>query len=744
MMTGRSRLAWLGAVLLLLAATAMADEAAADRPLRIGLALGGGGARGAAHVGVLRVLEEQNITVDYVAGTSMGSIVGSLYALGLSADEIERALLAVDWGELFVDRPSRRTRSMRRKEDDTATFFPIEFGLRHGRLVTPRGLIAGQKFAFAFPHTGMIDATRESFDELPIPYRAVATDLETGDKVVLDRGNLLRAVRASMSIPGVFPPVEIDGRLLVDGYLTSNVPVDVVRAMGADLVIAVEVGRRMEDTTRDELETIGGIQEQAARIRSQLALQDELGRADIVIRPDLEQWSGQEYDRLAEIMPPGETAARRHLAELAPLGVPDPVFAAWRQHVESRPVDVPPVDRVALVNETRIADDVIFARIDVDPGERLDADRLLRSFEEIYELGLVERSDFELTREDGQNVLRVFVHEKPYAPYLVYLGGSYRLSYSGFSPLNLHLRVNKLEVNRRGAEWRTDLSVGSVFGIRSEFYQPIDVERRWFVAPQGQATYQEDAFFVDQRYAGSYRVRRLLAGLDLGRSLGRTAEIRAGAFAGNMATDWASGIFPVPERNDGVAGLRAALTIDTLDDHRVPQRGMLLTANLITPQRWLGNEVAYDRLWGQLFVAAGSRDDRVLIDLQGGTSFGSDMPYYQDFYLGGLRALSGYHLQRLRGQAYGLASVGWLHRLGGGNLPFSSKTYLGLWADAGNAWFDSRDASLGDLIYNAAISLLFETPLGPLHLGYGHADDGRDAFHLDFGIHLASPANAVP
>jgi len=734
----------LALLLIALAVPAVADEPADDQAtdrLRIGLVLGGGGARGAAHVGVIRVLEEANIPIDYVSGTSMGSIVGALYSLGLSADEIEEALLAVDWGALFVDRPPRRGRTMRRKEDDVLTFFPIEFGLRNNRLVTPRGLIAGQKLAFAFPGTGMLSSTHESFDDLPIPYRAVASDLESGEKVVLDHGNLIRAVRASMSIPGIFPPVEIDGRLLVDGYLTSNVPVDAALDMGADYIIAVEVGRRTEDITREDLLSLGGIEEQSGRIQSQRALEDELSRANILIRPQLNEWSGQEYDRLAEIIPLGETAAREQFQDLASLGLPAVEFEAWREKVSSQPVAVPVVEHIEVVNNTRIEDDVIRARLDVPLGEPLDVPRLQDSFEAIYELGLVERSGFDLIQQDDMHVLRVYVHEKPYAPYLVYLGGSYRMSYSGISPFNLHLRINKLEVNRRGAEWRTDLSIGSVFGIFSQFYQPIDFQRRWFAVADLEASLRRDPLYVDRRFIGDYFYRTLMGGISLGRTLGRTAEIRAGVLGGHQSTEWASGLFPIPKQNHISVGLKASLGLDTLDDHRVPQQGIKLVAQMTSFQPWLGADTKYDRLWGQLFAAAGNQGDRFLLDIQGGTDFGTGMAYYQHFYLGGLRAISGYPVQRFRGVAYGLASVGWLHRIGGGELPFSNRTYLGVWADAGNTWLSASDASFDDLIYSGAISLLFETPLGPLHFGYGRSEQGNDAIHLDFGIHLASPPN---
>jgi NTE family protein len=721
--------------------TGLPDVLPDEQRPRIGLALGGGGARGAAHVGVLRVLEEQNIKVDYVAGTSMGAIVGALYALGLSADEIEQELLAVDWGELFEDRPVRRKRSMRRKDDDTESFFPVEFGLRGGWLSMPRGLIIGQKFAFAFPQTGFYTAGHGSFDNLPIPYRAVATDLESGEKVVLDHGNLIRAVRASMSIPGIFPPVEYDGRQLVDGYLTSNVPVDVVREMGADIVIAVEVGRRTEDVTPEELQTLGGIQEQAGRIQSQRALADELSRADIVIQPLLERWTGKEYDQLDFIIPPGEKAARDSIHTLADLGI-DPVdFAAWRRLTSACVYTMPVVTSLELVNRTRIADSVILDRLDAPLGEPFDPDRLMLSFEEIHELGLVELSTFDLSLEGDETVLTVYVHEKPYAPYLAYIGGSYRMSYSGLTPLTLRLRINKLEVNAHGGEWRTDISVGSVFGIRSELYQPIDRWRRWFVAPWVSASLKDDALFLENRFIGDYRYHRALAGFDVGRAVGRFMEIRAGVTGGHYGTDWSAGILPIPERNDRHVGLAASLRIDTLDDHRLPHSGMKLGLHMESFQEWLGADVEYDRAWGHLLVARPVGRGRVLMDVQGGSGFGTGMPFYQHFYLGGLRSVSGYHINRLRGDSFGAASIGYMQRLGGSDLPFASKTHVGVWLDAGNTWWEEEDVQMDDLLYSAAVSLMFETPLGPLHMGYGRSDDGQDAIHLDFGVHIGTPVN---
>jgi len=214
---------------------------AADRP-KIGLALGGGGARGCAHVGVLRVLDKMHIPIDYIAGTSMGAVVGGLYASGLSVDEIERALVTTDWNDALADRTRYRELTFRRKDDENRYLTSFDAGLHGIRLALPSGLRSAQKLRFLLQSYLIPVAGVHDFSKLPIPFKAVASDIETGDAVVLDHGDLAAAIRASMSIPGVFSPMEMDGHLLVDGGITDNIPVDVARGMGADIVIAVDVG----------------------------------------------------------------------------------------------------------------------------------------------------------------------------------------------------------------------------------------------------------------------------------------------------------------------------------------------------------------------------------------------------------------------------------------------------------------------------------------------------------------------
>ena len=723
---------------------APADSSAAvpSRP-RIGIAFGGGGARGAAHVGVIRVLEELRIPVDYVAGTSMGAIVGALYSLGMTADEIERELLAVDWADLFDDRMSRRARPMRRKEDDSIALLPFEWGLKNRRLQPPRGFISGQKFPFAFPNPDLFTAGHESFDQLPIPFRAVATDVETGEKVVLDRGNLLRAIRASMAVPGIFTPVEWDGRLLVDGFLASNVPVDVVREMGADIVIAIDVGRRPEDLTPEQLETLRGIAEAAARVATKLSNIDELSRADILIQPELNRWNGSEYDQLATIVPPGEEAARAAVDELAPLGVSTAEFERWRRQVDAVPVAPPMVDLIVLDNQSRVDDRVIRRLIDLPTDEVLDAKVLRRDLEEIFELGMFESVDFDLYREDVYNVLAIRPREKPYAPLIFQAGAAYISSYHGASRFQLHLRLNWREVNRRGGEWRTDLGLGRLNGLHTEFYQPLDWNRNWYVVPGLSFSRTKDGFFETHpnRTLAQYDYKRFEGALDFGRVFGHWLDLRVGVLATHADTEFTVGLVNVPRISDEFAGPRARLTMDTLNDHRLPRRGVYVLADYSRPSGWLGTTAEYERVWGYGLAAFGRERDVMILSAQGGSDLGTDMPFYEQFFLGGLRNLSAFNTSYLRGDAFGQASVGWLHHLAGGNLPVASRLWLGLWAEAGNTWRTSQDATLDDLEYCGAISLFIETAAGPIHIGYGRSSSGRDAFHVEYGVPLATARN---
>src|SRR5277367_6713825 len=336
------RLLWFGVTWALSAGClwpAAATWAATDPPVpaaanvrpRICLVLSGGGARGMAHIGVLKVLEELKIPVDCIAGTSVGAIVGGLYASGMTALEIDSTIRSLDWQEAFRDAPPRRDLAFRRKQDDRNFLVRLPLGLKHGRILLPKGLIQGQKLQETLRQLTLPFSNTTNFDLLPTPFRAVATDLETGNAVLMDKGDLAIAMRASMSAPGVFAPVEVDGRLLVDGGLAENLPINVARAMHADVLIVSDVSFPLQG--RSALDSALSISNQmlAILVRKDSDRQRAtLGPQDILIEPNLGSATATDFTVPANVIAGGENAARDAVSKLSAYSVGE---AAYRDYL---------------------------------------------------------------------------------------------------------------------------------------------------------------------------------------------------------------------------------------------------------------------------------------------------------------------------------------------------------------------------------------------------------------------------
>jgi len=387
------------------ALAAPCDKAGAQaqgRP-RIGLVLGGGGARGAAHVGVVKVLKEMHIPIDCIAGTSMGAIVGGLYASGLSPEEIGREIREMDWDDVLEDKPPRPERQSRRKRDDDLYLVKKQLGYESGQLELPLGYIQGQKLDLELVRLTQHVATISHFDELSIPFRAVATDIETGDEIVLSSGNLARAIRASMAVPGAFDAVEMDGRLLVDGLVTNNVPLDVARKMGADIAIVVNVGTPLKE--RSEITSALAIIEQYSNIVGQQNVMrqlDTLRETDIYIQPELGDISTSDFNRAADTIGFGADAARTAGAKLAKLAI---TSAGYGDHLAARRGQVweaPIVGFVRIENQSKIGDDVLAHPFQALIGKPLDRRTLKRSIEELYGWNIFESIRYEIMEEEGK------------------------------------------------------------------------------------------------------------------------------------------------------------------------------------------------------------------------------------------------------------------------------------------------------------------------------------------------------
>ncbi|MEN8008308.1 MAG: patatin-like phospholipase family protein [Candidatus Krumholzibacteriota bacterium] len=707
-----------------------AEDQTADRP-RIGLCLGGGGARGAAHIGVLQILKEMNVPIDYVAGTSMGSIVGALYAIGMQPEEIESIVVGVDWDDLFSDRPERTQRILRRKQDDSAAFIPVEWGWRNG-IVMSSGVVAGQKLAFAFRSPALYLSGHHGFDELPYPYRAVTTNLQTGEMFVPDKGNLIKAVRASMSIPGVFPPVDWGGMKLVDGFLARNLPVDVVRAMGADIVIAVDVGALPENTPPENIKTLMGVTAQAAIIGARQNVDPQLLAADIIIQPDLTGISSREFKRVAETLAPGRRAAEAVADQLEALSV-NP--AAYRAHLEAHaPQEIGEliIGDIVLVNHTRVHDKAILRNIRQQIGQELDLDLLKNDLADLYDFGVFELVDFELEQVGDELVLVINTIEKYHSPNIINFGVSYEGGEGGKSDIEARMRWTRLEMNRFGAELRTDVQLGKNSLVKSEYYQPLTWRRIPFFALTGNAEMDIKDWYFQSRHWGEYKTTEFSIKPELGIRLGHFGEFRAGLEYGHLDARDKTGLSLTEFKGAG-GGYSAQLVFDMFDLAILPRHGFEALVQVSQKRPEFGSGLDFAKLNGGLAGAHTFGTHTLYAALEGGTAMKTNLPEFAMFTLGGLSRLSGYAKDQFRGSAYGLAKVAWYHQFAGSLSPFSNSYYLGVQLETGNAWRYYDEARWDDLLFGGLVSLVARTNLGPLAATYGRSEDGHDSFYLTLG-----------
>ena len=446
---------------------------------RICLVLSGGGARGMAHIGVLKVLEELKVPIDCIAGTSMGAVVGGLYASGMTAEQIDATMRSVDWQDAFRDAPPRRDLDFRRKQDDRNFLVRLPLGLQHHHILLPKGFIQGQKLQETLRQLTLPYSDSPSFDQLPTQFRAVATDLESGKAVLLDRGDLSIAMRASISAPGVFAPVDYQGRLLVDGGLADNLPINVARAMNADILIVSDVSFPLQP--RERLDSALSISNQmlAILVRKESDRQKAtLGPQDILIEPALGTAAVTDFTVAVSTIAQGETAARGAQPRLAALSIGDGAYAAYLARRAARQPGLPVIKFVRVDQESKRYEKTILAEMQPLIGKPLDVDEVNARITELYGLGYFETLDYTLVERgegaDQESGLEVRARRKSWGPNYVRFGLNLQDDFQGNSQYNAAARFLMTEINDLGAELLTDVQIGSDPKLTSEFYQPLD------------------------------------------------------------------------------------------------------------------------------------------------------------------------------------------------------------------------------------------------------------------------------
>ena len=701
----------------------------------VGLVLGGGAAKGLSHVGVLKVLEDNQIPVDVIAGTSIGAIVGSLYASGYSVDEIETIATELDWNGIFADGTDRGKTRFRRKSDDFGFLTDIKITFDNGHLVLPSSLIQGQTFYQELSRILTRSYAVENFDQLAKPFRAVATDLSTGKPVVLKDGNLVSAVFASMAIPGLIPPVVRGDQYLIDGAFSNNLPVNLARDMGADILIVVEVGEGPKPA-----EELGNVVDVIRQLQVLLTIDNttdqlaNLSARDVLIKPDLSEVGIASFDEVGPIIKIGKNAAGAMLPALMKLSLSD---TAWAEHKNQTPVidtSPPHIDEIVVHQNTKLSDKVLRAGLSAEIGEPLDTEQLTRDIDKLYGDGVYRRISYQVLPEGDRNVLEITATQRDSADGYFRFGVSLDSNLEDKSAFRLGVAYTKPQINSWGGEFRSELLIGDRLDVRAEFYQPIGFEQSFFIEPSVRLARRKDDFFDDDdRRRGRVKALGYRASLQGGELLGRWGELRTGLRYENIDLKFTDETLGLDKISIDDASVFGRFSIDTLNDLSFPTAGDLLRAEYSDHNGLLTGETDYEAFEIVALKPITHGRHTVLLSGQVSGAKGDGANLLGTSNLGGFLSLSGYSEDELSGNYSAMALAGYYYRLNRKSPLFDAPVYIGGSLEAGNVYQDFEDIGFDNVIYAGSVFAGLDSPIGPIFLGFGFNDEGRQSVYFSIG-----------
>ena len=700
-----------------------------DRP-SIGLVLGGGGARGIAHIGVIRKLEEMNIPVDCITGTSMGALVGALYAAGISADELEAMVNSLDWDSLFSDDTPRQDLPYRRKRDDVFGLYGPKIGAsRHSSLVTS-GLVSGQKLSVTFESIVNQRIKSSNFEDLLIPFKAITADLVSGDKVILESGSIAFAMRASISIPGIFNPVVDGKRLLVDGGIVDNLPIQVAREMGADRIIAINVSSALR--TKDQLNNALTILDQLSNImiaKGMTSQINSLNDNDMLITPKLgERVTAMDFKESEQAITIGYHAAEEMEEKLAILSISSDQY---QHYAITQPTIEPPIIAfIELDNSSRLSDELVLKKLDLTLGKPLNHRKLEKSIERVYGTGFLEWVRYQVIEKRGENGLKLIVKQDPRGSEFIEWGGDLHSDRFDNS-FNLRLAYLKSNIDKLGSDLRIAAQIGQDRGLLFDLYKYIDSSAKHFVIPQlfteqrrfnvydnGLASSQDEVFF----YGGS---------LAFGREFSQHSAFELGLrpYEGDVTTN--IGETRLNEANFETNEIFASYSYDKLNDRYLPSSGLLVEADYNYAAKKIGGDNDYKQVNFKVLGAKTFNKRHIVLGrlILKTTLNNENAPFYTAPRGGGFLNLSGFYNDEITGNNFSLIASSYQYRLSQNRL---LDARVGFSLEYGGI-----DENSGELFngggYHGSLFLAYRSPLGPAYLGYGNGEGGRHRLFLSLG-----------
>ena len=697
--------------------------------VKIGVALEGGGALGLAHIGVLQWFEDHHIPVDYVAGTSMGGLVGGFYATGKSPEELKQIVESQNWDVIIGGATPYEDLSYRRKEDSRAYPNKIIFGLKNG-LSLPAGLNAGHQITLLIDRETLAYSKLKSFDDLPIPFRCVATDLVSGKEEVFGNGSLPQALRATMSIPGLFSPVRNGEKVYVDGGLVGNLPTDVVRKMGADVVIAVHL--ETPPVKPEEIQSLFSVLGKSI----DLVIRDNelrgLSGADLIVNVDLRKFTSIDYPKADAIITVGAEAAQAKEKVLTPYSLDD---ASWMQYLQARAsrketaVPVPQFVKVEGTDPrtTKHMEEFLAPLA----GKPIDDAKLDQRLTRLTGFGKFDWAGYQMMDQGGQSGLLITVHEKNYAPPYLQLGFEVDGSESGDVNFTQAARLTFQDKFGYRSEWRTDVLFGNTYGIATELYRPLTATSRWFIAPRLGASDTNFKIYRMNDPLAIYRIDKASAGLDLGFGFSRFAEVRVGYETGTYNAKLRLGTPEFPALSGRTGNFRMAFLMDHSDDPVIPRRGYQIQTLFRYFDASPGATENFPALDLRLsYYQPVSEPGSIFFTAEGGSSFGFSHTGIPQYFLGGPGRLSAYGSNELFGNQYYTFRTGYLHDLF--TLPpfVGKKIYATASFEFGKMYGFANQSKFPS---DVAAGIVAQTALGPVFLGGSVGESGHQKWFFQLG-----------
>lgn len=706
-----------------------------DRPC-IALVLGGGGARGGAHLGVIRQLEQQGIPIDLIVGTSIGAFIGGLYATGHSPDDIQTILDHLEWSTGFRDKVHRDEMPVRRKQQQDDYPIRLGLGLDSSGIKIPKGVLLGQAMAELILEAYGAQLNHSHFDQLPIPFRAVAADLTNRETVVMSQGSLLQAVQASMSIPGVVRPMELNGRVLVDGGVANNLPVSIAKDLGADRIIAVAIDAPL--LNKEQLDSAFAVTDQLTNflvrqvVDQQIAL---LGPDDLLLSPNVAQIGTLDFDKLPASIEAGRVSAEQQSKALASFAYPKQ-YPDWLAAHRAKQEPTVRVDHIELDNQSLLSDEVLLHRLALKEGKSYDSKKLKEGLRQVYGVDTLERVSLQLeqNKQDEDTRLKVRAVEKSWGPGYLNFRFTMEDDFRNNRYYQLAASYTYTNITQLGAELHNELALGTDKLLSSELYWPVYTPAT-FVSAQVQ---RENTVLVledtDGLSLGDLSNTETSLTAKVGWNLSDHARLSSG---------WADkdGYFRIPGSGIGDLGFDRLryqregplldFVWDRLDNPAFPSRGFRIRANW----QWLD-----DTALGQTH-----RSRSNAVEVQAARSFferhilrarwrledytpGDPDVAVEQFSLGGLLNLSGYPKNYLFGSEIKFGSLVYLYKMSENRFSvINSPFYLGASIERGQVHGNMiRVESLAnetDWIWASSLFAGWDSPFGPVYLGYGWAED---------------------